>query len=564
MIVGIDLGTTHSLIGYFGPDGPTLVGNALDKVLTPSAVAVDAGGRVLVGQAALDRIAVAPESGAALFKRYMGSERETVIGKHRFRPEELSAIVLRALIADVEAATGSRVTEAVISVPAYFSDSQRKATRLAGELAGIRVERLINEPTAAALAYGLQERTDESTFLVFDLGGGTFDVSILECFEGVMQVHATAGDNQLGGHDFLRAMFDAFCLENAIRPSSLSARERILIQSRLELAKCQLSKSPEVNVEVRLGERDLAWALREDDFDVLVEPLVQRLRTPVERALRDARLDPARLDEVILVGGASRMPLVPRLVARMLGRLPLRHMNPDEVVALGAAVAAGMKVRDERLEEIVLTDVCPYTLGVATSSMDESGRLSSGLYLPIIDRNCTVPVSRVHRFQPVHDWQQRLTLEVYQGESPRVINNVKLGELSFPLQRKRAEDNPVDVRFTYDINGVLQVEVDVIATGTRHELLLEKNPGSMSNEEIRQRLQKLAAIKVHPRDEQPNIAALARAERLYEESLGQQRTMIQAWIIQFTSVLDSQDADLVDKHRRELDAALDQLEYHLP
>lgn len=560
MIVGIDLGTTHSLVGYFGPKGPTLIPNVLGQTLTPSAVAIDATGKVLVGQPALDRMAIEPGSGVAVFKRYMGTNRETRVGNHRFRPEELSAMVLRALLSDAEAQLGQRITEAVISVPAYFSDSQRKATRLAGELAGLRVERLINEPTAAALAYGLQERKDESTFLVFDLGGGTFDVSILESFDGVMQVHATAGDNFLGGEDFLEVLVRDFCQANGLRLDELTAREQALVSSRVERAKRELSQAQQAEVSCRIGDRDLQWTITEDRFAHLVEPLVQRLRQPIERALRDARLDPAQLDEVVLVGGASRMPLVSRLAARMLGRLPLRHVNPDQAIALGAVVAAGMKVRNESLEEIVLTDVCPYTLGVATSMEDSQGRRSEGHFAPLIERNTTVPVSRVERFIPTQDWQPELKIEIFQGESPRVVNNVRLGELVFPLEKKRAVENPVDVRFTYDINGVLQVEVEVLSSGVRHELILEKSPGAMDKDEIRRRFEQLAALKVHPRDAQPNIALVARAERLYEESLGERRAMIQQWLARFSSVLETQDNDLIDAHRKELGQALDQLE----
>ena len=560
MIVGIDLGTTHSLIGFHGPDGPVLVRNALGEYLTPSVVALDADERVLVGQAARDRFASHPHTGAATFKRYMGAERTVTLGKRRFRPEELSALVLRSLVGDAEAHLGSKVTEAVISVPAYFSDSQRKATRLAGELAGLKVERLINEPTAAALAYGLQERKDNSTFLVFDLGGGTFDVSILEAFDGVMQVHATAGDNFLGGEDFAAELVRDFCEANGLRLSDLPPREQAQLAARMERAKQQLSSQDEVVVEVRLAGRDISWTVGEARFAQLVEPLVQRLRQPIERALRDARINPAQLDEVVLVGGASRMPLVSRLAARMLGKLPLRHVNPDQAIALGAAVAAGMKSRDESLEEIVLTDVCPYTLGLSVGRMDANGRHTNGHFAPLIERNCTVPVSREERFQPSQDWQTELHLEVYQGESPRVANNIWLGVLKLPLPRKKADDNPVDVRFTYDINGVLQVEATVVADGSRHELILQNSPGAMSPEEIRQRLGELAALKVHPRDQQANVALIARIERLYEEHIGQPRQMLQDWLGRFMAALEGQDLKVIEAHRAELTQALDDFE----
>jgi molecular chaperone HscC len=254
------------------------------------------------------------------------------------------------------------------------------------------------------------------------------------------------------------------------------------------------------------------------------------------------------------------MPLVSRLVARILGRLPLRHVNPDQAIGLGAAVAAGMKARDHSLEEIVLTDVSPYTLGIATSRMDEQGRRSDGHFSPLIERNSTVPVSRSETYRPVQDMQTELRLEVFQGESPRVVNNVRLGELNIGLPKLPAKDNAVDVRFTYDINGVLQVEVLVVATGRKHELILEKNPGTLSSEEISRRFAALAELKVHPREAQANVAVVARAERIYEEHLGDVRKQVQDWLTRFLGVLDTQDTALIDRHRQQFSAALDELE----
>jgi molecular chaperone HscC len=564
MIVGIDLGTTHSLIGTFGSDGSRLFPNALGELLTPSVVSVD-GDAVLVGEAARDRLITHPQHSVAAFKRWMGSARETRLGERTFRPEELSALVLRSLLADAEAALGGKIKEAVISVPAYFSDAQRKATRTAGELAGVRVERLINEPTAAALAYGLQDREGEGRFLVFDLGGGTFDVSILECFENVFEVHASAGDNFLGGEDFLQTLIDAFCDDHKLRAQNLRAQELGQLRRRLEQLKRELSAGGEGNLRIELGGKTLEWSIDELRFAKLCEPLVQRMRTPIERAMRDAKLQPNQLDEIVLVGGASRMPLVARLVSRMFGRLPLRHINPDQAIALGAAVASGLKSRDAKLEEIILTDVCPYTLGTQVAKRDMNGQIHSGYFHPIILRNSTVPISREDEFYPMHENQDTVTIDVYQGENPLVANNIKLGEVTVKLDARRergksdATSNGVTVRFTYDINGLLQVEVTEHATQRQHELLLEQNPGLMTPEEIRARLAALAALKVHPRDQQENVALLARAERLYEEFI-HERERIQHWMMQFRAALDSQDQARIEEHRGHFAEALDALE----
>ena len=558
MIVGIDLGTTHSLIGVYGADGPRLIRNALGEVLTPSVVSVGDDDGIIVGRAARERLVSHPQRSVAAFKRWMGSDRVTALGKHRFRPEELSALILKSLIADAEADLGGKVEEAVISVPAYFSDSQRKATRIAGELAGIKVERLINEPTAAALAYGLQQRDGGGRYLVFDLGGGTFDVSILELFEGVMEVHASAGDNFLGGEDFSDALLNAFLNENDLSASRLALTELATLARRIEGLKHELARGGEVALELSLAGKARSWRIDEAAFARTCEPLVQRLRAPLERAMRDARLNPNQLDEIVLVGGASRMPLIPRLVSRMFGRLPLRHVNPDEAIGLGACVAAGMKARDQTLEEIILTDVCPHTLGVNT--MRESmGGYTGGVFSPIIHRNSTVPVSRVERYYPTQDGQRQVEIQIYQGESPRVDNNVRLSTITVDLPSRQRDQNAIDVRFTYDINGLLQVEATLVSTGLRHEVVVEKNPGVLSQAEIRERFEALAALKVHPRDQQENIALVARAERLYEELLWA-REDLQAALIQFRVALDRQDSAVIAEHRSEFSRFLDSVE----
>ncbi len=561
MIVGIDLGTTHSLIGVFENGAPRLIPNALGELLTPSVVSVEADGTVLVGRAAHDRLVTKPGASVAAFKRWMGTPRETRLGGKSFRPEELSALVLRSLVADAEAHFGEKVTEAVISVPAYFGDAQRKAPRAAGELAGLRVERLINEPTAAALAYGLQERMSGSTFIVLDLGGGTFDVSILEIFEGVMQVHASAGDNHLGGEDFLHLLFSACCADLGLAPEMVPPELKAQLLNKLERGKRQLTAKGEMRLALDVEGTTREWSISNDRFEDLADALVQRLRAPIERAMRDANLRPENLDEIILVGGASRMPLMSRLVARMLGRLPMRHVDADQAIALGACVAAGLKARDAALEEIVLTDVCPYTLGVEISRIDNEGRVTPGVFSPIIERNCSVPVSRAQTYQPMQAGQALLELNVFQGESPLVANNVSLGRLQVKLLAKRAiEDNLVNVRFTYDVNGVLQVEATLVSTGDRHELILQQSAGGLGSEEVRARLDALAALKVHPRDQQENVALMARADRLYAELLGHGREQVQHWLVQFMQELDRQDPASIARHRKEFGDALDALE----
>lgn len=545
MIVGIDLGTTNSLIAVWEDGAARLIPNSLGEVLTPSCVSVDEDGSILVGRAARERLQTHPQHSAANFKRLMGSDKTIFLGKRAFRPEELSALVLRSLKEDAEAALGRPVEEAVITVPAYFSDAQRKATRAAGQLAGLKVERLLNEPTAAALAYGIHLREGESKFLVFDLGGGTFDVSVLDLFDGIMEVRASAGDNHLGGEDFVTVLVERF-FETSKAPATLRHDAAFMqrLGAQAELAKRALSDSPRAEIVAGDGRQDYRMELDEATLEKTCSLLLARLRSPVERALRDASLPLAELDNIVLAGGATRMPIVRRMAARMFGRFPSCEINPDEVVALGAAVQAGLKMRDAALDEVVMTDVAPYSLGVSTTVRISGDHFSHGHFDPIIERNTVVPVSRVKRYFPIRDDQQIIELVVYQGEARMAGDNIKLGQLEVRLPQGAA-DHGVDVRFTYDVNGLLQVEATVVATKEVHSLVIEGNPGLLSEQEIAQRFVALSELKIHPRDRIENRTLLARAERLYQHLRGMPREQLGREITSFETALESQDQRVI-------------------
>lgn len=562
MIIGIDLGTTNSLVALWKDGAPFLITNPLGHALTPSCVGFSDNEELLVGQAAKDRLQTHPKLTTANFKRYMGSAREIELGKRKFRPEEVSSFVLRALKADAEAFLGEPVHEAIISVPAYFSDAQRKATRAAGELAGLRVERLINEPTAAALAYGVRDAGSERKFLVFDLGGGTFDVSILEIFEGVMEVRASAGDNFLGGEDFVDVLTQDMLAQAKIRLDDLGPSDLQRLRDAAERLKRRLSVESSADISLQLNGHDITYSTDEDRFTTLCDPLLQRLRAPVERALRDARIRAADLYEIVLAGGATRMPIVRKLVTRMFGRFPATALNPDEVVALGVAVQAGLKMDDSALEEIVMTDVCPYTLGIKTAqTFNGAGNgLVDGFYLPIIERNTIVPASRSKDIFTVYDNQARLSIDVYQGEARMVKDNIPLGTFMVPMPAQPAGKAGANVRFTYDVNGLLEVEATVHGTDTKRSIVIEEHSGVLSKEEIAQRLTALASLKLHPREDARNNALLARANRMYEEALGPYRTAISNAISQFDAILAKQDPHEIASAREKFQEWLDRIE----
>jgi molecular chaperone HscC len=562
MIVGIDLGTTNSLIGIWRNGQSELIPNALGELLTPSVVSVAADGQVLVGMAARERLSTSPTRTAAAFKRYMGTAREFTLGAQRFRPEELSAFVLRALKGDAEAHLREPIVEAVITVPAYFNDAQRKATKAAGELAGLKVDRLLTEPTAAALAYGVGRQPVDELNLVVDLGGGTFDVSLLHMFEGVTEVRATAGDTWLGGEDFVEILVQIFMHEVGDKvglPASPSSPAQATLRRQAQIAKRRLSEADSATLSVPHQGSMVTHTVTRSEFETGAEALLTRLRFPIERALRDARVDLDRVARIILAGGASRMPMFRKLIGRLFRRLPLQTINPDEVVARGAAVRAGMLSRDAGLVETVMTDVAPFTLGMEVSGEVDGNRIA-GLFLPIIERNTVIPASRVERVVNSGDNQPVIVVTVYQGEARFVADNIKLGDLTVPIPRSPRSAQSVDVRFTYDPSGLLEVETHVLSTDVRRSMVIEGNPGVLSGEEIARRLGILAALKIHPREQSENQTLLARGNRLYEERLGYERQELGHAVARFQAALEGQDPDVIAFARKGLEAVVGRLD----
>jgi len=557
IIVGIDLGTTNSLIGTWKDGATHLVPNALGSMLTPSCVSIDEDGSVLVGAAALDRLRTHPNRTASVFKRTMGSTRTYRLGDRDFLPEELSSFVLRALKDDAVAHLDCPIAGAIITVPAYFSDPQRKATRRAAQLAGLGTVRLLNEPTAAAMAYGLQSEA-EGSFLIFDLGGGTFDVSVLELFDGVMEVRASAGDNFLGGEDFRQLLTDAFLREAKVPPKALAnpavARR---IEASVELAKRALSIDPSVDIALDWDGKRYEAQFSADQFEAMSEPLLERLRRPIRIALGDARISRDGLDAVVLAGGATRMPMVRREATKLFGRFPVIDIDPDEVIARGAAVQAGLLMRDAALSDRVMTDVAPYSLGTTVRKQLDDGQYIEGWFDPIIPRNTVVPASREKRYVPVSSTSKAMVIEVFQGEARMVRDNIALGQLSIPLPAGKEDERSVDVRFTYDVDGLLEIEAKRVGSDEVHRLVLQELESDMSDAEIAVRLQALAAIKLHPRETIENRTLLARGERMVEESQGEARDAIAMAVSLFEKVLERQEPSEIDEARARLVGSLD-------
>ena len=561
MIIGIDLGTTNSLVAYYTDEGPKIIPNRLGERLTPSVVSIDENETVYVGKTAQERMRLFPESSAAVFKRDMGSDKKYNLAGKEFTAEELSSLVLRSLKEDAEEFLGEPVEEAVISVPAYFNDMRRKATKRAGELAGLKVERIISEPTAAAIAYGLYNDDKPAKNLVFDLGGGTLDVSILDYFPPILEVRAVAGDNYLGGEDFTQVIEDMFYKKNPdVVKDGLTYREVALIHKAAEQCKLELSDDGSSTMRCKVGEKEVTMELSYADYDKACEELYDRIRVPVKRALGDAKLKLTDINKIVLVGGGTRLAGVRSFVSKMFHTFPDTSINPDEAVALGAAIQAAMKERKESIKEVVLTDVCPFTLGTEVVVDLGNGFKESGHYCPIIERNTIIPASRTDRFYTIHDNQSKISIRVLQGESRLADNNLELGVLEIEVPQRKAGDESVDVTYTYDINSILEVEARVISTDKKYRKIIKGQYTEMTDEEIEERFKELAYLKVPPREQEANKLILLRAERLYEEALGIDREVLENEVRKFELALGSQDKRIIEKEREKLKDFLDKWE----
>lgn len=560
MIVGIDLGTTNSLIGYFTEDGPKLIPNRLGKNLTPSVVSVDEEGNVYVGETARERMSLYPDTVASTFKRSMGSDRDYILSGKKYKAEELASFVLKSLKEDAEIFLGQEITEAVISVPAYFDDKRRKATKKAGELAGLKVERIISEPTAAAIAHGLYEHEGNGRFLVFDLGGGTFDVSILELFENILEVRAVAGDNYLGGEDFTRVLEKLFIKKQKLDKQSLSLKDQARLYRSAEKAKCQFGDEDSVSMQFVYQDNELVSEITRKEYEEACEDLFMRIREPVKRSLSDAGLSLKDIDKVVLVGGATKLSIIRSFLVKLFHKFPDKSMNPDEVVALGVAIEAAMKERHQDVKEVILTDVCSFTLGTEVVVEYEEGKFEDGHFCPIIERNTVIPVSHTERLYTVRDNQEKVRVRVLQGESRFARNNLYLGELNVKVPKAPKGQEAIDVTYTYDINSLLEVQVTTVSTGEVQKMIIRGNDNQMSEEEIAARMEELSYLKIQPRDQEENKLVILQAERMYEELLGEHRKKVERYLMAFEEALRKGDRSDIKEAREALTEFLSELQ----
>ncbi len=566
-IIGIDLGTTFSAMAYMSDNEARLIPNALGDVLTPSVVGVEPDGRFVVGRAAKELQVTQPDRCVSVFKRYMGTDWKIELGGHSLTPEKLSSLVLKSLKEDAEAHLGEPIDSAVITVPAYFNEHQRKATIRAGEIAGLKVQRILNEPTAAAIAYGWHSADEERIIVVLDLGGGTFDVSVVEQFDGTLEVRASSGETFLGGEDFTNTLAARVLEQHGMNFEQTELRRPKLI-SRLrqecEQAKRRLSRQTEVTIRVPddeggLSETSPTSNITREQFTRWTDYILNRIEMPIRRALGDAKVKLGDISELILVGGATRMPSVVERAAELFGRQPTCRLNPDEVVALGAAVQAGLFARDASVEDLVVTDVSPFTLGIDICR-ELGGERQDGYFLPIINRNTPIPTSRVERVSTTRANQTTINVKVYQGEGRKIADNLFLGEFDVPGIPRGPAGQEVDVRFTYDLNGVLEVEATIVATKKRVSHVITYHAKGLTAAAVERAVAEMAALKTHPREESVNRFMIRRAERLYQELPLAERRFLDALITGFEEALELRDAAAIEANRAALEQFLNQFD----
>ena len=524
MIVGIDLGTTNSLVGVYQDGQVKLIPNAFGDFLTPSVVALDDNDEVIVGKAAKERLVTHPDKTVAQFKRFMGTSHKILLGNSTYTAEELSSFIIRKLVDDAETFLGEKVDEVIVSVPAYFNDAQRYATKLAGKFAGINIDRIINEPSAAALAKKLESEIDDDSFIVVDFGGGTLDISVVELFDNVVEIVSIAGDNRLGGEDFTGAIAEEFMHVNQLKRESISREfySKILLQA--EKTKLDLNEKEEVQMSVFDHNKEYRLDLSYQRFYELCHPLLVRIKAVLDRALMDARNSQVSSDNFVLVGGTSKLRLVQDFLSFCINQGVEVSGEPDKMIARGCALLAGIKERQGEIRDLLLSDICPFTLGI---------EIIGGHFSPIIERNSTLPTSRVEQYYTSELGQSHVKVQVYQGEMMKASQNLFLGELDVPVPINHKEHEGLTVRFTYDLNGILDVEVKIDTTQEVFNHVILQESITLTDQEIKKKQDALARYKINAQETEIYRFLIEKANRLYSMILGVKREELMTATRQF-------------------------------
>ncbi|MBR4556453.1 MAG: Hsp70 family protein [Clostridiales bacterium] len=554
-IIGIDLGTTNSLACIWRNGSPVLIKNSLGSTITPSVVGVDDSNDIVVGDIAKERLITDPDKTASEFKRTLGTKRTYNVGANIFSSEQLSSLVLKKIKEDAETFLGEEVTEAIISVPAYFDDCRRSATKQAAEMSGLKVERLINEPSAAALAYMQKHGFEDGTYMVIDFGGGTLDVSMIDSFDSIMEILAVAGNNQLGGKDFNEAIYHRFLDENLLDENLLTAEQKASIYKTAETCKIALSSVPMSIMSVNINDKNYTLTLDNNSLIKIAHEVFEKIGEPVRRVLRDSHMNVSEVKDIILVGGSCKMPTVAAYVERLTGRKPCTDIDPDTAICVGAGIFAGMKNRNVDFKDVILTDICPFSLGTDVLDM----RTREQIMDFIIQRNSMLPSSKTHEYFAASDNQTELRIVIYQGESIVPSNNIKLGELRLNCPPTPIHEFIASVRLTYDINGILVVDVTTSDKKTHSKVILSES-NTMSEEELAKCKSQLDKLRLAPSGEEQYQLLIARAERIIEETLSFERRQITEALLSYKSCLKNGNERDIRIFTKKFARFLDQIE----
>lgn len=554
-IIGIDLGTTNSLAAVWKDGKPVIIKNSLGDIATPSVVGVDDNGEILVGRVASERLVSAPALTTSEFKRRMGTDVKIELGDKSFSPEQLSSLVLKKIKQDAEIFLGEKVEEAIISVPAYFDDRRRSATKAAAEMSGLKVERLINEPSAAALAYLQKHGFVDGTYMVVDFGGGTLDVSIIDSFDSVMEILAVSGNNQLGGKDFNEAIYREFILKNELLEDTLTPEEKGSIYKTAEACKISLTTVPLSVMSVNIADKTYTLSMDNNALIKIAGDVFEKVADPIRRVLRDSHLNIVDIQDIILVGGSCKMPTVAAYIERVTGKKVLTDINPDTAIAVGAGIFAGMKSRNEDFKEVIMTDICPFSLGTSVRDIG-TGELIMDF---IIQRNSMLPTSKEHMYAAASDNQTHVTVDIYQGESVIPDNNIKLGTLEISCPPTRLNAPIAKTRLTYDINGILMIDVETM-DGKKHNKVIMSDSGRLSEAEINQRKAYLETLKIAPAEKEENRLLIARAERVIEETLSYERQAVIEMLMRFKYIIENGTSHEIRQEYADFSKLLDSLE----
>jgi molecular chaperone HscC len=535
MIVGIDLGTTNSLVSAWTDNGITLIPNEFGEYLTPSVVSFDKDGTATVGKIAKERLITDPDTTVCEFKRQMGRDVQYKLGKAgSFSPVDLSAIVIKKLVKDAEAKLGEKVDSAVISVPAYFDDHQREATRVAGLKAGIKVTQLVNEPSAAALSYHVQHMDQDEKFIVFDFGGGTLDVTLVDTFANIVEIRNISGDNALGGKDFNEAIAMDICSKKGLDYQLLGKKNQAILLNTAEAIKIKLTSEDQVNTTVFLEGENIEYQLSRQELINISSSIFKRLTLVLKKLMNDSMLAPDDIAGVIMVGGSSKMPIVRAYMESLYpGKIHVDALG-DVAICRGAGIVTGITLRKDDVKDIVMTDICPFSLGVETVGDNMS---------VIIPKNQTLPTSKTSRYVTVSDMQRHLEFNVYQGEKLKASGNLLLESIKIDIPPMPRGQVYCDVRFSYDLNGIFDIDVFCPANNSS----VHRSRGAVEGIDS----DKLKEIQLHMDElkqdpyEIPEIKyLLEKAGRMYEEGNELQKRVLESQIRSFRHILDK--GNLID------------------